>query len=97
MQETAYDEFDCVIYPNPARSGDALYMLYTMGQKGALEIRVFTPDSREVYKESINAEQGRARAELNLPRLAPGIYYYRIDKKYGIRSGESVRGRLLLR
>jgi hypothetical protein len=68
------------LYPNPARTGEKVYLLYDFqGPSVMIKIVFITLDGRTAKNEGGEYYTGRGKAVFDTAGLAPGVYFYRIS------------------
>ena len=78
-----------LIFPSPA-TGPTAQFSYCMGQLGTVKIRVYNAIGDIVAKIEDTKAAGPQLSTLNTGRLAPGVYFYFLEKHYG--GGDTFKG-----
>jgi hypothetical protein len=78
-----------MIVPSPVTGATAQFS-YCMDQPGTIKIRVYNAAGDLVAKIEDSKQSGAQLSKLNTARLAPGVYYYFLEKHYG--GGTEFRG-----
>ncbi len=65
-------------YPNPAKAGGDIYVLYDAKQAGKIKIVFYSMDGREVKTHEEQVFQGKGKAKAGTAKLSPGIYFYTV-------------------
>jgi outer membrane protein assembly factor BamB len=74
---------EAYVYPQPARNGDPAHVTYHMEESGKATIHLFRSNGEEALKDSKqHGYSGIGNMDVDTRPLAPGIYFYLIDKDY---------------
>jgi hypothetical protein len=74
------------VYPNPVRSRNARFRVYTK-EPAKLLLKIFTPHGQFVYSREINANGiGYVEFDWECSNIANGVYFYQVEAT-GLRSG----------
>lgn len=77
-----------LVYPNPAVGGQARLVLDLPESRAT--IRVFNRAGQQVLEEAMDGLHGMAVRELDVRRLAPGLYVLRVETRGGVATGKLV-------
>ncbi len=88
-QVTGLDEVNPIappliqVYPNPARSGQELYL----EQDGPATEQIWTLydiNGKPILNKNLNTFNGHQRLSMQMPKLPPGIYFFKVQSPQGI-------------
>jgi hypothetical protein len=85
---------DFILYPNPASA--VLHVSYVMGADGALIVRIYNEAGMIAARYEERAAVGAHVSDVDISRLAPGVYFCLVDLFYDSGEREKLKMKKLL-